>query len=51
LTAKAPNIHCTIFEDNMGAETLAKAPKMNPRTKHIAIKYHFFREAVRKNIL
>ena len=51
LTAKAPNVHCTIFEDNMGAETLAKAPKMNPRTKHIAIKYHFFREAVRKNIL
>lgn len=50
-TTKAPSIHCTLFEDNIGAETLAKAPKMNARTKHIAIKYHFFREAVRKGIL
>ena len=51
ITTKPPKIHCTLFEDNVGAETLAKAPKMNPRTKHIAIKYHFFREAVKSNIL
>ena len=51
ITTTAPKIHCTIFEDNVGAETLAKAPKMNPRTKHIAIKYHFFKESVKKNIL
>ena len=25
---------------------LACAPKLNPRTKHIAVKYHFFREHV-----
>ena len=47
----APTIHCTLFEDNVGAETLAKAPKMNARTKHIALKYHHFRSAVRKKIL
>ena len=51
IITKAPNVNCTLFEDNIGAETLAKAPKMNPRTKHIAIKYHFFREAVKSNIL
>jgi hypothetical protein len=46
-----PDVKCTLFEDNIGAETLAKSPKMNPRTKHIAIKYHHFREAVEKGYL
>ena len=36
------NIKCTIFEDNRGAEELAKVPKNRPRTKHIALKYHHF---------
>ena len=44
-------IKCTLFEDNKGAEELAKVPKHRPRTKHIAVKYHHFREAVRKGIL
>lgn len=25
-----PDVKCTLFEDNIGAETLAKSPKMNP---------------------
>ena len=33
---------CTAFEDNNGALEMAKTPKMRPRTKHIAIKYHHF---------
>jgi hypothetical protein len=33
-----------MFEDNQGAVELAKATKMHPRTKHINIKYHFFRQ-------
>jgi hypothetical protein len=41
-----PTVKCTIFEDNNGALELAKAPKMCPRTKHIAIKYHHFRSKV-----
>jgi hypothetical protein len=36
----------TVFEDNMGAIAIAQAPKMTPRTKHIGIKYHFFRQFV-----
>ncbi len=38
---------CTLFEDNKGAEELAKFPKYRPRTKHIAIKFHHFREWVK----
>ena len=41
-----PRIHCTLFEDNSGALTLAKAPAMRPRTKHINVKYHHFRSYV-----
>ena len=44
-------LNCTIFEDNKGAEELAKVPKHRPRTKHIAIKYHHFREWVKNGIM
>ena len=40
-----------VFEDNDGARTLANAPKLTPRTKHIAVKYHFFREHVKSGML
>ena len=42
-----PTVHCTLFEDNNGALELATAPRYRPRTKHIAVKYHHFREHVR----
>ena len=38
--------HSKVFEDNKGAEELANVPKMRPRTKHIAVKYHHFRSHV-----
>ena len=41
-----PIAKSTVFEDNNGALRLATVPKMTPRSKHIAIKYHFFREHV-----
>ena len=44
----APKVHCKAFEDNMGALELAKVPKMRPRTKHINLVYHHFREHVRQ---
>ena len=43
---KKPIVKCTVFEDNNGALELAKTPKMRPRTKHIALKYHHFRSFV-----
>ena len=41
-------IYSKVFEDNQGALQLARAPRMTPRTKHYGIKYHFFREYVKK---
>jgi hypothetical protein len=39
-------MYSSVFEDNNGALTLARAPRITPRTKHYAIKYHFFCENV-----
>ena len=46
-----PEIHCKVWEDNNGALSLAQKGKFSPRTKHIAIKYHHFREHVDKGII
>jgi hypothetical protein len=35
-------LHSTVFEDNNGALSIATSPKISPRTKHIAVKYHHF---------
>jgi hypothetical protein len=43
-----PTIRCKAFEDNYGALQLARLPNMRPRTRHINVKYHHFREAVAK---
>jgi hypothetical protein len=42
------DFHSTIWEDNAGAHALANMdlPRMTPRSKHIALKYHWFREHV-----
>jgi hypothetical protein len=41
-------IHVRIHEDNVGALTLGKLEprRMTPRSKHYAIKYHWFREKI-----
>ena len=46
-----PKIHCHIFEDNKGCIELVKTARMRPRTKHIALKYHHFREQVKKGLI
>ena len=35
-----------IWEDNNGAISTAKSPKITPRTKHIAVKYHYTRSQI-----
>ena len=39
----------TVFQDNSAALTLAnlEPPRMTPRTKHFAIKYHWFRDLLK----
>ncbi len=48
---QTPLIHCKLFEDNKGTIEMANVPKMRPRTKHLNIKYHFFRQYVQRGIL
>ena len=48
---KCPSVKCKLFEDNNGAIELAKAPKILPRTKHTALKYHHFIEQVWKGLI
>ena len=47
IEGQQPSVYFKVFEDNNGALELARAPIMRPRTKHIALKYHHFRAAVR----
>jgi hypothetical protein len=44
--AKPAITHSTVFEDNNGALGLATAPKLTPRTKHIAVRYHWFKSKI-----
>ena len=41
-----PTIHCKVFEDNSGALKMTRVHKYRPRTKHLNIKYHHFRNYV-----
>ena len=46
-----PTVHCKVFEDNIGALEMARLPKMRPRTKHLCVRLHHFREHVRKKLI
>ena len=37
---------CRVFEDNVGALELTNTPKLRPRTKHLAIQLHHFRQHI-----
>jgi hypothetical protein len=43
---KTEIVHSTVFEDNNGALAIARSPGISPCTKHIAIKYHHFRDSI-----
>ena len=40
------NVFCRVFEDNSGAVEMAKHHKYRPRTKHLNVKLHLFRDYV-----
>ena len=46
-----PTVQCTLFEDNSGDIELATVPKMQPRTKHLNVRYHHFCDSVKKGIV
>ena len=43
---KQPHVTCRVFEDNVGAMELANNPKLRPRTKHLAVQLHHFRQYI-----
>ena len=45
-TVFEPIPESTVFEDNESCLQLASLGKITPRTKHIAIPYHFFRSKI-----
>ena len=40
------SVYCTVFEDNSGAVEMANHHKYRPRTKHLNVKLHHFRDYV-----
>ena len=46
ISKQDPKFHCTVWEDNRSCIRVAESPKFTPRTKHIALKYHHFRQFV-----
>ena len=46
-----PVVKCKVFEDNESCIAIANSGKFSPRTRHIAIKYHHFREYVKKGVI
>ena len=42
------DVHCRVFEDNSGALEMAKVHKYRPRTKHMNVKFHHFRDYVER---
>ena len=41
----------TVYEDNNGAIVVATDARMTPSSKHIAVKYHWFRQHVGKEFV
>lgn len=46
-----PKVYCRVFEDNQSCIAVAELKKPPTRTKHIAIKYHHFRNLVHKKVI
>ena len=51
IDSKTISTYSTVFEDNNGALQLALEPKYRPRTKHICVKYHHFRQYVKNKTI
>ena len=46
-----PTLHYKSYENNRGCINLINSPRLWPRTKHIALKYHHFREHVKSKTI
>ena len=44
---KDKDLQCNLYEDNTSCITMAEGQKFTPRTKHISLKYHWFRTFIK----
>lgn len=51
IPSSKPKVHCRVFEDNSGALETAKIHKYRPRTKHLHVKLHHFRDYVERGAI
>ena len=45
-----PKVCVKVYEDNMAYISIAKSEKFTPRTKHITLKYHCFKQYAREGL-
>ena len=48
VSSKVAEVKCEVFEDNSGALEMAKVHKYRPRTKHLNVKLHHFRDYIKQ---
>jgi hypothetical protein len=48
VTDSTPTVRCKVFEDNSGALVMATDHKSRPRTRHINVRMHHFRDYVER---
>ena len=48
ISAPQARVHCHVFEDNSGALEMARIHKYRPRTKHLNVRLHHFRDYVER---
>ena len=41
------DLQCDLYEENTSCITMAESQKFTPRTKHISLKYHWFRSFIK----
>ena len=45
-----PSFKCKVYEDNNACISITESENFTPRTKHIALKYHWFREYAKRKV-
>ena len=50
VSLQTPKVNVTVYEDNTSCIVMSQADKFTPRTKHITLKYHWFKEYAKNGL-
>ena len=50
ISLQTPKVNVTVYEDNTSCIVMSKADKFTPSTKHITLKYHWFKEYAKNGL-